>query len=129
MDFVIKYKKLLGASFWLWLAIVLFISLVPQSHKIINTEANSFFRLDYSIHFFIYFSLSVLFALWRIKASKTEIFWFITLGIAVCSFTEILQIYIPGRTFNKFDLLFNIIGITTGIVLTRIIIQKKHPKL
>lgn len=128
MSFALKYKKVFAISFWLWLAIILFITLVPQSHKVIKTNSNSFFRLDYTIHFFVYFSLSVLFIFWRInqwfRISTKELIWYVLAGIAVCSITELLQLYIPGRTFNKIDLLFNIFGILTGIISTKLLLLK-----
>ena len=118
--------------FWLLLTIILFISLIPLSHKILKTGSNSFFRLDYTVHFFIYFSLSVLFALWRIdkqfKISTKELIWYIFSGIAICVATEFLQIYIPGRTFNKIDLLFNLLGLFAGILSTKLILIKKHSR-
>ncbi|MBI9054055.1 MAG: VanZ family protein [Bacteroidales bacterium] len=132
MTFVLKHKRYFALGFWLWLLIILLITLLPQSHRIINIDTNSKFRLDYTIHFLVYFSLSVLFIFWRIdewlKISNKELLWYIFSGIAICAITELLQFYIPERTFNKTDLLFNILGVIVGIVLIKLILNKKAPR-
>jgi VanZ family protein len=132
MTFILKHKRYFALGFWLWLLIILLITLLPQSHRIINIDTNSEFRLDYTIHFLVYFSLSVLFIFWRIdqwlKISNKELLWYIFSGIAICAITELLQFYIPGRTFNKTDLLFNILGVIVGIVLIKLILNKKAPR-
>lgn len=119
MDFVLKNKKLFAAVFWFWVAAILYFSLTPNNLKMqINIQNNSY-RLDYIFHFLVYFSLSLLFLLWKankyLRIKPVFMIYFLVGSFILAGGSEFAQSFVPERTFNPFDLLSNILGIITGV--------------
>lgn len=116
----IKYKWL----FWAWLLIIIIATTIPN----INTSKTLFksevfeFRIDYVIHFLIYFVLAFLFVNWKYQRLKSKPFLYLALTVIIgASFSfieELHQIIIPGRTYNPVDFYYNSLGVFTGVFLT-----------
>jgi len=122
-QFINSRQKLFKYLFWCWLILLLIASSIPNipvpDKKIIGP-----LQSDYFIHFFEYFVLALLFVLWKktttYKPVSLGIIWLI--GSAIASLDEVHQLWIPERTFNPIDLVFNSIGILSGLILTNLML-------
>lgn len=118
-NFITRNAKVL---FFIWLILILIVSSIPQlPTPSINTSKGSSFRLDYFIHFLIFFILSILFILWMVNKNHKQKFhnWllFFFMGITFSFLIESYQYIIPGRRFNMVDCFYNATGILIGIIL------------
>ncbi len=113
---------------WGWLIVVFVLNVVPLGNELNQdlTTIRFVFRLDYLLH-----SLSFLvFALIWILGKINGVYWFETYevlkfgGIVFISAIsiELLQIFIPYRTFNPMDMIANLFG----ALLTMICIVISH---
>jgi len=101
-----------GAGLVLYCGFILYVSSLPQSslpHISIS---------DKLVHFFIYFILGIIFANFLNSLKKPGVFLLAGATLFFVTFygtlNEIYQTLIPGRTFDKLDILANIIGGTLG---------------
>lgn len=69
---------------------------------------------DYLIHVSFFIVLVFLIVPFKIEIRLRYLAPILMIFAAI---SEILQIYIPHRTYNIFDLISNLIGVTTGIVV------------
>jgi VanZ family protein len=95
---------------------------------------DSSIRLDYLIHFLVYFILSLFFMLWKINNDPglefRKILLYVVLGLSFAFMAEIYQKLIPGRAFNIIDFMYNSIGFSTGIFSMFLIsVVKNKPSL
>ncbi len=80
---------------------------------------------DYLIHVLLFFTLVLLVKFLHLKMKLSNL---IFLMLLVAIIAEVIQIYIPQRTFNYFDLISNIFGVLLGFVfwiLERALKKKK----
>jgi len=86
-------------------------------------------RLDYIIHFSAYFILVLLYLLWLgIKGPGKKILFFLLSvlgGFVISSLIEGIQIFIPGRMYNPVDILYNCVGVTTGVLFFYLFIFRR----
>jgi len=120
-----KRKSLFRLLFWLWLLFILANSLLPRQ---IDTGGSSteiiFLRMDYLVHFGAYFLLALLLFFWQANGQfvlfKRQFLLFLAGSFILAAGSEFLQMVIPGRSFNEYDLLSNSIGLVAGIILPQI---------
>ena len=128
MEFVLKNKKLFALAFWIWIAAILYFTLIPNSPKLKVDIKNQSFRLDYILHFLVYFSLAILYLLWKadnyFKVKSKHLVYFLIGGLILSGISEYAQTYIPGRTFNPLDFYSNISGIIVGMVLPALVFKE-----
>lgn len=71
-------------------------------------------RMDYILHFAVFFAWSILWC-WRefLLRDRQKIFWlrFFITGMLLAAGLEVIQAFIPWRTFNPKDLASNCLGI------------------
>jgi VanZ family protein len=102
-----------------------------------NIESNSIkfntvnFYVRKNAHFFQYLILSILICavvkqLKLYKSSKIFLVLFLLLLFPVVD--EFIQIYIPGRTSNVFDIIIDFSGGVLGILIYKITSKKSHLK-
>lgn len=127
MELVIKYKKLFAFTFWIWIVIIITFSVIPNGPKMEINFKNSVYRLDYLLHFLIYFSLAILYLLWKadkyFKLKSNLLLYFLIGGLALAGLSEYAQSIIPGRTFNPLDFYSNTSGIIVGIITPKLIFR------
>jgi VanZ family protein len=113
-------KHIIKLSFWIWLVALLFLTFYPRLPTAKIEIGEDIFRLDYIGHFIFYAILITLFLLWRsdaeFKTSKRIFIFSLVAGLAFASLTEISQLFIPERTFNPLDLIYNCLGIVAGLL-------------
>lgn len=91
----------------------------------ISTKEILFFRVDYIVHFFSYFVLSIsLYYLFNIRKRNSFVFLLAILVLIVIAIsTECIQILIPKRQFDFADMILNISGVLVALII--MIIQNK----
>lgn len=102
--------------FWGWLIVVLILNVVPLGNELNQdlTTKRFVFRLDYVVH-----SLTFLFFAWIWVLGKIkDVCWFesyevLKFGVIIFVSSigiELLQIFVPYRTFNPMDMMANLFG-------------------
>lgn len=116
---------ILYCFFILLMSIISFNGNLPLNRKYVFC-----FRLDYLIHIICFLPWMML-AILGWDGNKKKIIWTaygVGLGLAI--FSELIQIYIPGKVFNPLDMLANIVGVIVGgvsyIVLKRAFSAKNY---
>jgi len=104
----------------LWAGFLLVIGVIPDTGNFFQ-QPGSGFRWDYLEHFIGYFILGMLFVIWRsnhsFRIQPVELIIFLVAASLFGWLTEYIQIFIPGRSFNIIDMLYNLIGVLTGTLL------------
>lgn len=128
MEFIIKNKKIFAFVFWLWIAIILYFTLIPNMLKLNVNIKDHNYRLDYILHFIVYFCLAILYLLWKadhyFKVKPIFLLYFLIGGLFLSGFSEYAQSFIPGRTFNPYDFYANAAGIILGIIIPKLVFIK-----
>jgi hypothetical protein len=124
MEFLFKNKKIFALAFWFWIVIILYFTLIPNSIKLSLDVKDHTYRLDYILHFLVYFSLAILYLLWKadryLKVKSIYLIYFLIGGLLLSGLTES---YIPGRTFNPFDFYSNFSGLVLGVIIPKLIFK------
>ena len=107
--------------FWSWLVIIFLLS-VWQKLPVNKLEKGySILRIDYLAHLAAYFLLGFFFIKGYLRNTGIKYkFAILIVGIGLIYgvLTEVIQLYVKGRTFNPIDLIYNCAGITIGLVIT-----------
>jgi len=120
------FKFFFRILFWITLFVISIASIVPQffpqNVKIIQ---NFSFRLDYVLHFISYFFLAAFFTIWRYSNPIKLILIILVLffGFIVSSIFEMIQYFLPNRTFNPYDMLSNFSGFIFGFIASIILVS------
>ena len=117
-------QKILRLIFWSTLVLFLVVSSIPDDtvNQALQSEELDF-RLDYVLHFIAYLIIGSLAAM----AYKPNIRLFLLLVLFAVA-EEGHQYWIPGRSMNPVDFLYDVLGITvglTGIYLFKRLSQKR----
>ena len=114
-------------TFWLGYLVVLITTFVPirkiSLDKIfLGPEAFSI-RLDHLLHFSVYFLICLYYLAGQLKRislfSVNPFPKFVILILILGVTTELIQLWIPDRAFNVFDMLSNVIGLVAGVGVIR----------
>jgi len=118
---------------WGWLIVVLVLNVVPLGDELNQdlTTIRFVFRLDYVLHSLSFLVFALIWVLGKIKG----VCWFETYEVlkfggivfvsAIC--IELLQIFIPYRTFNPMDMIANLFGALLTMIC--IVISHRLPRL
>ena len=119
-----KFFRLL---FWIWSVLIFIFSVIPYQDKLVeNEEEGRIIRLDYIEHLIVFFILSLLFVFWKrgkIKLFNRLILFYIFISLFFSILMEVVQLYIPNRTFNVIDMIFNSSGIILGLFLSWVFLK------
>lgn len=113
--------------FYLWIAALLIFTTISFSPQM-KEQNEGGFRFDYLEHFILYAAIPVIYFLAKgayierlIKSPR----YIILLGILFSTITEVQQYFIPSRSFNPIDLLLNLLGFASGLILAILLFKKK----
>ena len=116
-------------AFFGWAALLIILSVIPTDGLPETGNNESSFRLDYSIHFGVFFVFSMLYGFWRLMEPKRkrrqELLLFLGTGTVYAIATELLQHFVEGRSVNPLDALFNLAGLYAGATIIYFIFNKK----
>jgi len=113
--------------FWLWLLLLLILSIIPSRGAILDGERefSAGFRFDYLLHFLAFLFLPLIYRHIRYHGgslfkSNQLLRAFAVSGIGAIGF-EYIQHFLPYRTFNPLDLGYNLAGVIFGYTVVGII--------
>ena len=120
--------KVYRALFWTGYLSVLVTTFIPINGRLneINIGPESFqIRFDHLINFAVYFLIFMFF----LSGLKMKIFLFeinplkkfIILMLVLAIITELVQLWVPERVFNVFDLISNVSGVIVGMGVIRMV--------
>lgn len=120
--------KVYRALFWTGYFSVLVTTFIPINGRLneINIGPESFqIRFDHLLHFAVYF----LICMYYLAGLKMKIFLFeinplkkfIILMLVLAIITELVQLWVPERVFNVFDLISNVSGVIVGMGVIRMV--------
>ena len=119
-------QKLFHYIFWAGYSLVLITAFLPVDGSLekIKLGPVSFqIRLDHLLHFTVYFLICIYFLFGRLKGitlfEKNSLGKFVKLIVLLAIITEVVQLWIPQRAFNIFDLLSNLAGLIIGLLVIR----------
>lgn len=118
--------------FWGWILFILANSLFPGQIEPIEQNANQgLLRVDYILHFGAYFVLAVFFFFWQVNGRyilfRKQVLLFLAGGLLLAAGSEIVQYFVPERSFNLYDFISNTLGLVLGISFPQWIFhQYKH---
>ena len=115
--------RLWGAALLIWGIIILILTIIPGEAMVQPSGHGTRFRWDYPEHFAAYFLLALFYYLWRRNSdqfqNRRDFRILIIAGLAASAGTEVLQLFVPNRTFNPVDMGFNTLGIAAMALLWR----------
>lgn len=115
---LLSNKKVFGFLFWLWGATIFIMSSIPDRENKIDLSSGSFIRMDYLIHFGLFFILSMFFVFWKTNQElvlrRRHLISILLFGTLFALIDEWHQQFIPGRSFNFFDFLADVTGLFAG---------------
>jgi VanZ family protein len=121
MKKLFQQKKLFRILFWVWGLVIFILSSLPN---IPTQKVNIWdepFRLDYLEHFGVFAIWGGLFVVWKMKPIGhfyvKNYIWPIIATLVFAAADEFHQIWIPGRTFNPLDLIYNMTGLLAAYSL------------
>jgi VanZ family protein len=103
-----------------WTCAILFLTLKPGDGSGIEIPIP---HLDKLVHFGLFFIEGYFLSASRLF-EKRRIFFPLLIGLVLGSLTEYLQIFIPGRSGDLFDLLADMIGVMCGILVYSFVKRK-----
>jgi VanZ family protein len=124
-------KILFRLTFWIYAAIIIWLSLSSPNGIVKFSLDYSGFRLDYTLHVFGFFLMPIICFLASGKGENRFLWWlYIGLSFVIAIGAEYMQMLVPGRRFNPLDILFNLLGIFIGLVFVLIYnrVVGKFPK-
>lgn len=127
-----QQKQVFKWLFWLWAITIIVLSSLPNIPTQKINIWDEPFRLDYLAHFGVFFILGGFFIIW--KSDEQGSFSFrrnicFVLGLLVfASLDEIHQIWIPGRSFNPLDLIYNTLGLAMVFLLFPLLLKRVYKK-
>ena len=110
--------------FWFSLFLILTVSSIPRlPDPTLRLNSISFeFRTDYFLHLLQYAVLISLFIFWRSRKNqqitKGIIVFALIMGILLGIADETHQMLIPRRRFNPVDMIYNCLGVLSGVVFS-----------
>ena len=123
---------------WGWLILVLVLNVVPlgnETNRGLSGNKIFQFRLDYVVHSLTFLVFAWIWVLGKIK----DVCWFESYevlkfgGIVFVSAmgVELIQIFVPYRTFNPMDMMANIFGaiLTMLFIFISHRVHRKHRKM
>lgn len=126
-------QKLFRYIFWAGYLGVLLFAFIPVAGSLnrikIGPEAFRF-RLDHILHFVAYFLICMYYLAGRIKDlklfSKDTLGKFLAVTLFLAVVTEVVQIWVPARSFNIFDAVANVAGSVIGTVFIREALNRRQ---
>ena len=117
--------KMLFFLFLFFLLIFNYLPLIKVNEYVKEVNTSTGWRLDYIWHFLYYFFMVFLFFLWKNQTNSIAFFVMVLVifsGIAVLN--EFFQMWVPERSYNPLDMMFNLIGTVLGFILGVFYIKK-----
>jgi len=129
-------QKLYKLTFWSGYTAVLVASMLnlPGALDEIRLNMLAFeLRLDHLLHFLAYFSICLYFLAGQRKGlalfRNHQLRKFVVATLTLAMVTEILQLWVPTRSFNVMDMVANVSGIALGVIVIKIQVKDRRSKI
>jgi VanZ family protein len=116
------HQNLYRYIFWTGCFLILITAFLPVPGNLnkIKLGPESFrIRLDHLLHFAVYFMICLYYLAGQMRGfylfSANSLIKFILLILFLAVVTELVQLWVPKRAFNVFDLVSNVGGIIVGL--------------
>lgn len=123
------YKKL----FWVWLTILLVINTIPLgdgANRVLK-GTRFVFRLDCLVHSLTFLVFSGIYMLARLNGQHVfytgSVLKYVAIVITAAVLFELIQVLLPYRAFNPWDLVSNLLGAVLGLGLILLVPEIKQP--
>lgn len=106
--------------YWIWSAILLLANVLPFGEAVNKApELGGYFRLDYVLHCLgcMALPLTLVFLPYKNPKPRKYIAWLLLWVMVLVISLEVIQIFIPYRTYNVLDLASNVLGALVGSIL------------
>ena len=105
--------------------ITTFISVAGELNKI-NIGPNAFhIRLDHLLHLLVYFLICMYYLFGILNGftlfEKNSLLKFVLFILLLAIVTEVVQLWVPERAFNFFDLISNVAGLGLGLFIIKMV--------
>jgi VanZ family protein len=121
------YRSLFWAGYFLVL-ITAFINIAGSFNDVHIGKGLFKIRMDHLIHFTVYFLICLFYLAGQRKSlslfSSNPLKKFILLILLLATVTELVQLWVPERSFNILDWIANISGMSAGLIAIKIF--EKH---
>lgn len=114
--------------FWAGYLSVLIITFIPVAGELNKTNIGpeSFnIRLDHLLHLLVYFLICIYYLFGLRKGftlfEKDSLLKFVVLILLLATVTEVVQLWVPERAFNVFDVVSNAIGVGLGVFVIKMV--------
>ena len=120
-------QSLYKILFWTGYTAMFIAAFLPAGGNLSGRKLGSLIRLDYLLHFLVYLAICLYYlfgqknslALFREKA----LLKFILAVFSLATITEVVQIWVPGRSFNPLDWVANVVGVIAGVVMISLLAE------
>jgi VanZ family protein len=117
-------QKLYKIIFWSGYTAVLVTSMINIGWQLDKIKVGLLvfkLGLDHLLHFLVYFLICMYFLAGQQKGlalfRNHQLRKFIVATVTLATFTEVVQLWVPYRTFNVMDWVANVSGIVLGVVI------------
>lgn len=132
MKQLLQQKILFKVLFWLWGLTIFTLSSLPNIPTQKINIWDEPFRLDYLEHFGVFFIWGGFLLLWIVnengKVNWSSKYLYIFGSFIFAALDEIHQIWIPGRSFNPLDLMYNELGLIAAFFLIPLYLKQFYKK-
>ena len=120
--FISRTARYYRNLFWGWLILILGVSSLPNLNSPTIKIIGGFeFRLDHLFHWFQYMTLAFLLISWQYRKnphiSRKIFICTLFVGSSLAIGDEYHQLLIPGRTFTYADMVSNVAGVLSGVLV------------
>jgi hypothetical protein len=129
-------QKLYKLIFWSGYTAVLVTSMMNLPGALDEIKVNMLafnLRLDHLLHFLAYFSICLYFLAGQRKGlalfRNHQLRKFVVATLTLAMVTEILQLWVPTRSFNVMDMVANVSGIALGVIVIKIQVKDRRSKI
>ena len=126
-------QKIYRFIFWMGYILVFVAAFVPikiNFHDITFGVVSVKFHLDQILHAVVYFLICMYFLTGEylgLKLFKDNSFRkYLLVVLVLATVTEVVQLTMPSRAFNVFDMIANFVGIGVGIIVISLVYRKKR---
>jgi VanZ family protein len=126
-------EKIYRLIFWFGYAMMIIESGIPLKfdlHKITINVITFRFHFDQVLHAIVYFLITLYFFAGRFFSISlfrdNQLRNFLIAVLFLATFTESVQMIVPTRSFNLFDWLANLIGLSFGLLTGKLIASFRH---
>jgi VanZ family protein len=128
-------QKLYRYVFWTGYFAVLITTFIPVAGELnkINIGPEAFhIRLDHLLHLSVYFMICMYYLFGILNGftlfEKNSFLRFLLLVLFLGIVTELVQLWVPERAFNVFDLVSNMAGVMVGVGVVRMVQRRNGSK-